>query len=154
VQDTAADPADALRLDRQLCFPLYAASNMITKLYRPLLAQLELTYPQYLVMLALWERAPRSVGALGDILHLDSGTLTPMLKRMEQAGLVARRRDKTDERRVLVHLTEAGAALRDQALRVPHQLAACIALPHAELADLHHSLGRLIEALGPSTQED
>ena len=79
-------PDDPLRLDRQICFPLYAASNLINRLYRPVLSKLGLTYPQYLVMLALWEKAPRTVGALGEALYLDSGTLTPLLKRMEQAG--------------------------------------------------------------------
>jgi DNA-binding MarR family transcriptional regulator len=118
--DTEQDP---LRLDRQVCFPLYAATNLISRLYRPVLDKLGLTYPQYLVMLVLWEREPQTVGALGAHLHLDSGTLTPLLKRMEQAGLVERRRDTQDERRVLISLTDEGRGLRAQALHVPETMA-------------------------------
>src|SRR5690349_9051070 len=103
---TPAD--DWLALDRQLCFALYSASLAMTRLYKPLLEPLGLTYPQYLVMLALWEDAGHSVGSLGDRLALDSGTLTPLLKRLESMGLVDRVRDPADERRVLVHLTAAG----------------------------------------------
>jgi DNA-binding MarR family transcriptional regulator len=114
---------DPLHLDRQVCFPLYAATNLITRLYRPALASLGLTYPQYLVMLVLWEREPQTVGALGAHLYLDSGTLTPLLKRMEAAGLVSRQRDPLDERRVSVSLTEAGRQLRQKALHVPETMA-------------------------------
>ena len=120
---TRIDPAaDLLRLDRQLCFPLYAASNLVTRRYRPLLAKLGLTYPQYLVMLVLWEHPIQSVGDLGDQLHLDSGTLTPLLKRMERADLIRRERDPADERRVLVKLTGAGRRLRESAAEVPASL--------------------------------
>lgn len=118
---TIACPAH-LRLDQQLCFPLYAASNLMTRLYRPLLEELGLTYPQYLAMLALWEASPCTVSALGERLLLDSGTLTPLLKRLEAAGLVRRVRDAADERRVLVSLTDNGLALRDRADGVPHRL--------------------------------
>jgi len=110
---------ELLKLDRQVCFPIYAASNLLTRLYRPVLAELGLTYPQYLVMLVLWETDSRSVGELGEALHLDSGTLTPLLKRMEAAGLVSRTRDPEDERRVVVDLTAAGAALKEKAAGVP-----------------------------------
>src|ERR1700761_624923 len=104
---------DPLRLDRQVCFPLYAASNLINRLYRPVLGKLGLTYPQYLVMLVLWEQEPQTVGGLGGRLYLDSGTLTPLLKRMEAAGLVVRQRDTQDERRVQIALTDKGRALRE-----------------------------------------
>jgi DNA-binding MarR family transcriptional regulator len=114
---------DPLRLDLQLCFALYTASNQITRLYRPLLEPLGLTYPQYLAMLALWETGPRTVGELGEALGLDSGTLTPLLKRLEAAGLVSRQRDAADERRVLVSLTLAGEALKARAAHVPAALA-------------------------------
>ncbi|MBD1551430.1 MarR family transcriptional regulator [Pseudomonas sp. C2L12B] len=117
-------PEDPLRLDRQVCFPLYAASNLLNRMYRPVLDAIGLTYPQYLVMLALWEDSPQSVGVLGGKLYLDSGTLTPLLKRMESAGLISRQRDAQDERRVLVELTAAGRALREAAQRVPETLAA------------------------------
>ncbi|HWA61253.1 MAG TPA: MarR family transcriptional regulator, partial [Caulobacteraceae bacterium] len=111
MSDTSLSDDDPLRLDLQVCFPLYAATNLIGRLYRPVLAQLGLTYPQYLVMLVLWEGAPQTVGSLGARLYLDSGTLTPLLKRMEAAGLVIRRRDAEDERRVRIALTEKGLAL-------------------------------------------
>jgi DNA-binding MarR family transcriptional regulator len=117
-----ADDDDPLLLDRQICFPLYAASNLINRLYGPVLSPLGLTYPQYLVMLVLWEEQPQSVGALGARLYLDSGTLTPLLKRLETAGLVTRRRDPSDERRVLIRLTQEGMALRERALHVPETL--------------------------------
>lgn len=118
---TTACP-DHLRLDQQLCFPLYAASNLMTRLYRPLLDELGLTYPQYLAMMVLWEASPSTVSALGERLLLDSGTLTPLLKRLEGAGLVCRTRDAADERRVLVSLTAEGLALRSRAEGVPHRL--------------------------------
>jgi DNA-binding MarR family transcriptional regulator len=114
---------DPLLLDRQVCFPLYAATNLINRLYGPVLGKLGLTYPQYLVMLVLWEEQPQSVGALGARLYLDSGTLTPLLKRMESAGFVNRARDPEDERRVRVTLTDKGKALREQALHVPDTMA-------------------------------
>jgi DNA-binding MarR family transcriptional regulator len=114
---------DPLRLDLQVCFPLYAATNLITRLYRPVLAKLGLTYPQYLVMLVLWEEEPQTVGGLGARLYLDSGTLTPLLKRLEAAGLVVRRRDTRDERRVQVALTDKGRKLRAQATHVPQTMA-------------------------------
>ncbi|MEG3178444.1 MarR family transcriptional regulator [Sphingomonas sp. RB3P16] len=141
------DDDDFLRLDLQVCFPLYAASNLFGRLYRPVLAQLGLTYPQYLVMLVLWEQAPQSVGALGERLHLDSGTLTPLLKRMEAAGLVTRQRDAADERRVLVGVTERGAALRDTARDVPRTLASGLALSPDELADLRATVQHLVGVL-------
>jgi DNA-binding MarR family transcriptional regulator len=108
-----------LRLDRQLCFALYAASRAMTRAYGPVLEPLGLTYPQYLVMLVLWETDDRTVGELGDRLGLDSGTLTPLLKRLEQRELIGRSRDPADERVVRIRLTDAGRALRDQATPRP-----------------------------------
>jgi DNA-binding MarR family transcriptional regulator len=140
-------PNDALQLDRQICFPLYAASNLLTRLYRPVLASLGLTYPQYLVMLVLWESSPRSVGELGAKLHLDSGTLTPLLKRLEQAGLVERRRDPGDERRVLVNLTQTGRALRRQASKVPAALAEGLDLPRNEVEVLRRAALGMVAVL-------
>ena len=119
----AAAQDDPLRLDRQVCFPLYAATNLINRLYTPVLRELGLTYPQYLVLLVLWEAAPQTVGSLGARLYLDSGTLTPLLKRMEAGGLISRRRDPDDERRVLVTPTEQGQRLRDAARHVPATMA-------------------------------
>lgn len=131
---------DRLRLDNQLCFALYAASGLVTRAYRPLLEPLGLTYPQYLVMLALWEQAPRTVKALGQALELDSGTLTPLLKRLESAGFVTRTRDVQDERRVQIALTQAGEALREKAAEVPVALACQLQLPLDEIADLRTTL--------------
>lgn len=112
-------PDDLLKLDHQLCFALYSASLAMTKLYKPLLDELGLTYPQYIAMLALWEEDGMTVSALGERLHLDSGTLTPLLKRLESAELVARLRDVDDERRVRIRLTPAGRKLRTKATRIP-----------------------------------
>lgn len=109
----------ALQLDHQLCFALYSASLAMTKLYKPLLAELGLTYPQYLALLALWERDGLQVSELGARLFLDSGTLTPLLKRLEAAGLVQRQRSSDDERRVHIHLTGSGRALKARAAQVP-----------------------------------
>jgi MarR family transcriptional regulator, organic hydroperoxide resistance regulator len=147
---------DIPRLDQQLCFALYSAVNRVTRAYRPVLAALGLTYPQYLAMLALWERSPRTVGALGDALDLDSGTLTPLLKRLEKQNMVVRRRDASDERRVIVDLTEAGRALRIRAAEVPASLACKIALPPIELMELrdrvHRFTDHLIDDGGVTTQ--
>jgi DNA-binding MarR family transcriptional regulator len=109
----------ALQLDHQLCFALYSASLAMTKLYKPLLEDMGLTYPQYLAMLVLWETDGVTVSELGDRLHLDSGTLTPLLKRLEAADLVTRLRDVQDERRVLIRLTAAGRKLKTRAARIP-----------------------------------
>ena len=142
-----ADAAEWLRLDRQLCFALYAGSLAMTKLYKPLLAPLGLTYPQYLVMLVLWEQDELAVSQLGERLSLDSGTLTPLLKRLEQAGLLARRRDAADERRVLVRMTAAGQALQAQALSIPTQLACASGCSLDELSTLTQRLQQLREQL-------
>ena len=114
---------DALLLDRQLCFALYSASRALTRAYAPLLEPLGITYPQYVVFLTLWERDGRPVHELGTCLGLDSGTLTPLLKRLEERGLVERRRDREDERVVKIYLTTDGKALRTKAKKIPHQLA-------------------------------
>ncbi|GLQ96023.1 MarR family winged helix-turn-helix transcriptional regulator [Dyella mobilis] len=113
----------SLLLDEQLCFALYAASRRMTAAYRPLLEAMDLTYPQYLVMLVLWERDGLTVRELGARLQLDSGTLTPLLKRLEQAGLVARRRRQSDEREVEISLTDAGGKLHERAADIPRCLA-------------------------------
>ncbi len=143
-----AEPApDLLRLDLQLCFALYASSNLMTRLYRTFLAPLGLTYPQYLAMMALWETSPQTVGALGKRLSLDSGTLTPLFKRLEKLGFIVRRRDPEDERRVLIDLTEAGEALRAKAAVVPFQLLCKLPLSPEEAVALKDQLTRLAEGL-------
>lgn len=146
-----ASPED-LRLDLQLCFPLYAATRAVTRLYGELLAQEGLTYPQYLVLLVLWEvEEPLSVSGVGERLHLDSGTLTPLLKRLEAAGVVERRRDADDERRVLVSLTGAGWELRDRLVTVPRRLASRLGLTRVEGERLKEDLELLLARLGPQT---
>ena len=134
---------DWLQLDGQLCFALYSASLATTRLYKPLLEPLGLTYPQYLALLVLWEHGDQSVGALGEKLFLDSGTLTPLLKRMEAAGWLTRMRAADDERRVVVSLTPAGRALRQRARIVPQQLAAATGCTASELVTLTQRLQAL-----------
>lgn len=119
-----ADPA--LLLDNQLCFLVYRLHRGITDLYRPILGELGLTYPQYLVLLVLWEESPLTVSQLGERLHLDSGTLSPLLKRLEAAGFVERRRAEADERSVEVSLTKQGVALRSKARTVPATIGKCL----------------------------
>ncbi|RVU47097.1 MarR family winged helix-turn-helix transcriptional regulator [Rubrivivax rivuli] len=144
-----ADPA-WLALDHQLCFALYSASLAMTKLYKPLLDPLGLTYPQYLVMLVLWEGDGLTVGAVGERLALDSGTLTPLLKRLEGAGYVQRLRDAADERRVLLQLTPAGRALKQRAAAVPPQVAQASGCTLGELSSLTARLHALREELSAS----
>ncbi|BCW18521.1 MarR family winged helix-turn-helix transcriptional regulator [Pseudarthrobacter enclensis] len=138
---------DAPRLDRQVCFALYSASRAATAVYRPVLEELGLTYPQYLVMLVLWEDQPRGVKELGRELGLDSGTLSPLLKRLEALGLVERRRSGDDERRVAIHLTPAGQGLSSKAAAIPQRLADAAGLTPAELEQLRGTLSKLTAAL-------
>ncbi len=143
---TTAAPSKAeqwLQLDQQLCFALYASSLAMTKLYKPLLEPLGLTYPQYLVMLVLWEADGISVSTLGQRLSLDSGTLTPLLKRLEAGALISRRRARDDERRVDIFLSDAGRALKAQALGIPPQLACASACSLDELVSLTRRLHEL-----------
>jgi DNA-binding MarR family transcriptional regulator len=132
----APSPEQALLLDNQLCFALYSASLAMTKLYKPLLDELGLTYPQYLVMLVLWEGDGLMVSELGQRLSLDSGTLTPLLKRLEASGLISRLRAVADERRVHIHLTVAGRKLKTRAARVPGCVLAASQCSLSELVQL------------------
>jgi len=141
---------EAPRLDRQVCFALYSASRAATAVYRPVLEELGLTYPQYLVMLVLWENEPRGVKELGGELGLDSGTLSPLLKRLEALGLVERRRSGEDERRVAIHLTPAGRDLSVPARAIPQRLADAAGLSYGELEQLRATLGKLTAALHQS----
>ena len=138
---------DALRLDRQLCFALYSASLAMTKVYKPLLASLGLTYPQYLAMLVLWERDDRSVSELGEALRLDSGTLTPLLKRLEASGLVARSRAADDERRVQITLTAAGRRLKSRARGIPGHVMGATQCSLGELSGMTRQLQALRDRL-------
>ncbi|GAA2959853.1 MULTISPECIES: MarR family transcriptional regulator [Streptomycetaceae] len=138
---------ELLRLDHQVCFSLQAASRAFGGVYREALKDLGLTYPQYLAMMVLWEHGPLPVKMIGERLHLDSGTLSPLLKRLESAGLVRRRRSPEDERSVTVHLTEAGAGLRERALPVPRTILGATGLSVQEVLALQETLGRLTESL-------
>jgi DNA-binding MarR family transcriptional regulator len=138
-----APGADHLRLEDQLCFALYAASRAVVQAYGPLLEPLGLTYPQYLAMLVLWEDDAINVKTLGERLHLDSGTLTPLLKRLEARGLVERRRARSDERVVEIHLTAAGRALRRKATSVPRELLCKSQLSLDQLVRLRDELQKL-----------
>jgi len=141
-----------LRLDNQLCFLFHRISRELNAAYRPLLADLGLTYPQYLVMLVLWESDGPSVGELGERLALDSGTLSPLIRRMQTAGLVTRERAVDDERRVTVHLTDAGRALEQRAAEVPGALAAQLADDATEYEVAKASLTALVERLEASNR--
>lgn len=143
---------DPLLLDRQVCFPLYAATNLLNRLYTPVLSRIGLTYSQYLVMLVLWEDSPQTVGALGKRLYVDSGTLTPLLKRMEAAEFITRRRDPEDERRVLIALTPKGRRLRTQAAHVPDELSKGIEME--EIEQLRDHVRELVTILATHVHSD
>lgn len=147
VQQRRPATNDNLDLESQFCFALYSATLALGKVYAPILAELRLTYPQYLVMLVLWQEDGLTVRALGEQLHLNSGTLTPMLKRMEQAGLVRRSRDRKDERLVRTELTAAGRDLRVRALHIPCAIAEVIGLPPDRLVQIKDELQGVRQAL-------
>ena len=134
----------ALKLENQLCFPLYAAARKVVNLYTPLLKPLGITYTQYLVFLVLWEQEGIAVGELGKKLQLDNGTLTPMLKKLEQDGFVVRSRSSTDERVVSVYLTPVGQELREKARDIPKRIAQCVKLPLEQASDLYRLLYQLL----------
>ena len=142
---TATLPPPSVALDDQLCFALYAASRAVTARYRPMLEELGLTYPQYLVMMLLWEQDNQTVGQLGGRLALDSGTLSPLLKRLTAAGLVTRHRRVEDERSVSIALTDAGRALREKSFAISEQMIGTIGFDAAEFDDLKQRLRTLTE---------
>ncbi|GAB3572555.1 MarR family transcriptional regulator [Amycolatopsis endophytica] len=139
---------DPLALDRQVCFALSVASRSVIGIYRPLLKPYGLTHPQYLVLLALWDRAPRSVKDLSETLRAEPATLSPLLKRLEALGYLTRARNRSDERALMVDLTGSGRALRAQAEKIPYQVVETLGMDLAELEQLHAALGRVIEATG------
>ncbi len=136
---------DALKLENQLCFPLYACARETIKLYKPYLDELGLTYTQYIAMMVLWEKQSVTVKELGEALYLDSGTLTPLLKKMEAKGLLSRRRSEQDERSLIVRLTEKGEALKERAISVPYHMAACVHLEPEEARELYRLLYKLLK---------
>ncbi len=131
---------DPLKLENQLCFPLYAAARSVVKLYTPFLSAIGLTYTQYITMMVLWEKKAVGVKQLGERLYLDSGTLTPLLKKLEGQGLVTRRRSTEDERNLIVEITQKGEALREDALKVPEQMRNCLSLSPEEAGALYRLL--------------
>ncbi|WP_086845780.1 MarR family winged helix-turn-helix transcriptional regulator [Amycolatopsis kentuckyensis] len=137
---------DPLKLDRQVCFALSVASRSVIAIYRPLLEPYGLTHPQYLVMLALWERSPRSVKDLGAALRHEPATLSPLLKRLEALGYVTRGRNRSDERQLTVEMTEAGRALRAEAEKIPYKVVETLGMDVSELEALHGVLTRVIDA--------
>lgn len=138
---------DALKLENQLCFPLYAASREVIKQYRPYLDELNLTYTQYIAMMVFWEKKKLSVKELGEKLFLDSGTLTPVLKSLESKGYVVRSRSKEDERVLEVEITEKGEDLKERAVSVPQSVAGCVKLNTEEAMQLYQLLYKLLGAL-------
>ena len=136
---------DSLKLENQMCFPLYAASNLIIRKYKPVLDKIDLTYTQYITMLALWENKSINVKELGKKLFLDSGTLTPLLKKLEQKGYIKRERSKEDERNLIINITESGKKLRDQALIVPKEVSKCVNLSPKEAISLYSILYKILD---------
>ena len=143
-QEQTADTS-ALLIQNQLCFPLYACSKEVVKRYTPLLDKLDLTYTQYIAMMVLWDKRQISCKELGQILYLDSGTITPLIKRLKSKGFVATERLPEDERIVMVTITDEGMALRDKALSVPSQMASCISLEPEEAIELYRLLYKVLD---------
>lgn len=138
------DKYDCLKLENQLCFPLYACARSLVKKYNPHLAELGLTYTQYIAMMVFWEKGSCSAKALGDMLYLDSGTLTPVLKSLEQKGLVKRGRSSDDERVLMIEITAQGKALQERAVAIPAKVAPCVNLSPDESKNLYQTLHKLL----------
>jgi DNA-binding MarR family transcriptional regulator len=139
---------DCIRLNNQLCFPLYACAKEIVRQYRKPLEELNLTYTQYVVMMVLWEHGSMTEGELGKKVHLDSGTLAPLLKRLEKQGYINRVRPDNNERKLILSLTETGNALKDKAVEVPEAMRSCINLPDEELLQLKQLLDKALSQMG------
>ncbi|MBE6835268.1 MAG: MarR family transcriptional regulator [Ruminococcaceae bacterium] len=135
---------DGLKLDNQLCFPLYACSKEIVRMYKPFLDDIDLTYTQYITMMVMWEVEEINVKSLGERLYLDSGTLTPLLKKLEAKGYILRSRSKTDERNLIVSLTDEGRKLRDKAVCIPEKMAGCVRLTREEAFELYRLLHKVL----------
>lgn len=135
---------DALKLCNQLCFPLYACAKEIVRRYKPYLDEIDLTYTQYIAMMVLWEHKQINVKDMGAFLYLDSGTLTPVLKKLEQKGYLTRERDKEDERVLNVTITEQGEALKEQAVQIPRKMQGCVSLDKEEAQTLYRILNKIL----------
>lgn len=139
-----SDKYDVLRLENQLCFPMYACAKEIVRKYKPFLEEIDLTYTQYITMMVLWEHKEMNVKALGSYLFLDSGTLTPVLKKLEQKGYISRKRDVADERVLNVAITQEGEALKEKALEIPAKIGSCIPLEPEDALKLFEILRKLL----------
>ena len=139
-----SDKYDCLKLKSQLCFPLYACSKEIIRRYKPFLDKFDLTYTQYITMMALWENESMNVRELGLVLFLDSGTLTPVLKKLESKGYIERKRSKEDERNLIVTVTEKGWKLREEALSIPESMSSCVNLEPEEASELYRLLYKVL----------
>lgn len=144
-----SDKYDVLKLDNQLCFPLYACSKEIVKRYKPLLDEIDLTYTQYITMMVLWEHKEMNVKELGSYIFLDSGTLTPVLKKLEQKEYITRSRDVKDERVLNVSITEKGEALKEKAIEIPMKIGACVPLEPEDAVKLFEILHKMLKSLEP-----
>ncbi len=143
----SANNYDSLKLENQLCFPLYACAKEVVRRYKPYLDEIDLTYTQYIVMMVLWERRQMNVKELGSFLYLDSGTLTPVLKKLEAKGYVVRNRSKEDERNLEIHITNEGEELKDKAVNIPAQIGQCVKLSPEEAGQLYQLLHKLLGAM-------
>ena len=143
---------DALKLENQLCFPLYACSKEVVRLYKPFLDEIGLTYTQYIAMMVLWEKKEITVKELGEYLYLDSGTITPLMKKMETNGLVTRVRNASDERSVIVSLTKEGEQLRERAVSVPTNIKSCIPLSEQEAKLLYTLLYKVLNSVSDADE--
>ena len=141
------DKYDTLKLENQLCFPLYAAAKEITRKYKPFLDKLDLTYTQYICMMVMWEHKSLNVKTLGEYIYLDSGTLTPLLKKLEDKGYIERKKNVEDERNLVISITDKGMKLRDEALSVPQSIGSCIPLTAEEAAVLYKVLYKILNNL-------
>lgn len=139
---------DSLRLENQLCFPLYACSKEIVRRYKPFLDEIDLTYTQYITMMVFWEHSEMNVKELGERLFLDSGTLTPVLKKLEAKEYISRTRSKDDERNLIVRITEKGEALKEQACSIPERMASCFSLEKEDAVALKNILDKLMKQFG------
>lgn len=144
---------NVLKLENQICFPLYACAKEVVRKYKPYLDEIGLTYTQYIAMMVMWEHKRISVKELGSFLYLDSGTLTPLLKKLEQKGYVSRARDDEDERVLIVTITEAGEVLKDRAVTIPSKLAACVELPLEDAIELGMLLKKLLKSISDENQK-
>ena len=140
-----SDKYDAIKIDNQLCFPRYACAKEIVRRYKPFLDEIDLTYTQYIAMMVLWEEKEINVKALGKRLYLDSGTLTPLLKRLEQKNLISRQRDSRDERNLIVRLTTEGERLKEKAVEIPYKMAGCVKLDENDAAVLYRILHEMLQ---------